>query len=205
MNRYFTRRIFGGKSSRKDGFIMSDDKNIRHRFTVPAADDIVNTWIEKQSNLGFSIRVLIKAFVNSYGYQDATCLEFGMPVRKRGRPPKQAKIRYDQMMDISSSEYESDAAENDPFDDVSESEIAAYKTADPVKEIPSSSATEKPIAPKEPKEPIAIKEPDAESSDALNILMTPGAYKNKAGSETDNDRQISQDADGFVDPESLFG
>ena len=50
---------------------MSDDKNIRHRFTVPTADVKVNEWIESQSNLGFSLRVLIKAFIREYGIQDA--------------------------------------------------------------------------------------------------------------------------------------
>ena len=44
---------------------MSDDKNVRHRFTVPAADDVVNKWIENQSNLGFSLRVLKDHFQNS--------------------------------------------------------------------------------------------------------------------------------------------
>ena len=73
---------------------MSDDKNIRHRFTVPTADVKVNEWIESQSNLGFSLRVLIKAFIREYGIQDATCLELGVQVKKKGRPPKSAQIRY---------------------------------------------------------------------------------------------------------------
>lgn len=202
MSNYFTHLIFVGKSNRKDGFIMSDDKNIRHRFTVPAADDIVNTWIEKQSNLGFSIRVLIKAFVNSYGYQDATCLEFGMPVRKRGRPPKQAKIRYDQMMDTDDNEYEDTIAEDDRIDDVPQSETIVRDSPRPVKKETPLPVLKEPTA---PKEPIAIKESNAESSDALDILMSPGAYKSRAESEANDDRQVSQDEDGFVDPESLFG
>lgn len=74
---------------------MSDDKNVRHRFTVPVADDKVGRWIDEQSNLGFSLRVLIKAFVNEYGYQDATCLEFGTKAKKLGRPPKQMKTYMD--------------------------------------------------------------------------------------------------------------
>lgn len=78
---------------------MSDDKNVRHRFTVPVADKTVNQWIESQSNLGFSLRVLIRAFVRDYGNQDATCLELGTEVKKRGRPPKQARIQLGQMMD----------------------------------------------------------------------------------------------------------
>lgn len=76
--------------------VMSmDEKNIRHRFTVPIADTKVNDWIKNQSNLGFSLRVLIKAFVKEYGYQDATCLELGTEVKRRGRPPKALKAQVD--------------------------------------------------------------------------------------------------------------
>ena len=77
---------------------MADDKNIRHRFTVPVGDTIVNEWIAMQSHLGFSLRVLIKAFVRDYGMQDATCLEFGVGVKKRGRPPKTATIHLQNML-----------------------------------------------------------------------------------------------------------
>ncbi len=84
---------------------MADDKNIRHRFTVPVGDTIVNEWIAMQSHLGFSLRVLIKAFVRDYGMQDATCLEFGVGVKKRGRPPKTATIHLQNML----PGYESDA------------------------------------------------------------------------------------------------
>lgn len=72
---------------------MSDDKNIRHRFTVPAADTSVNEWIETQSNLGFSLRVLIKAFIRDYGIRDATCMALGEPVKAKGRPPKNATLK----------------------------------------------------------------------------------------------------------------
>lgn len=78
---------------------MADEKNVRHRFTVPVGDAIVNDWIEEQSNLGFSLRVLIKAFVREYGVQDATCLELGVNVKKKGRPAKQAKIMLSGMTD----------------------------------------------------------------------------------------------------------
>lgn len=76
---------------------MADDKNVRHRFTVPAEDTLVNQWIEAQSNLGFSLRVLIKAFVRDQGIKDATCLELGQAVKKRGRPTNQQKL---EMMNV---------------------------------------------------------------------------------------------------------
>ena len=97
---------------------MADDRNLRHRFTVPVADTVVNEWIEKQSNLGFSIRTLINAFVKAYGIQDATCLEFGAAVKKRGRPPKQVQIQYDNMM-----------ADADVSDDIASD--PSFITADP--------------------------------------------------------------------------
>lgn len=78
---------------------MGDEKNIRHRFTVPKDDTQVEDWIQAQSNLGFSLRVLIRAFVRSYGYRDATCMELGTPVKRVGRPPKQAQIALGQMME----------------------------------------------------------------------------------------------------------
>lgn len=71
---------------------MGENKNVRHRFTVPVGDINVRKWIEVQSNLGFSLRILIKAFIRDYGTQDATCLELGFPVKRVGRPPKKAEI-----------------------------------------------------------------------------------------------------------------
>lgn len=71
---------------------MGEDKNVRHRFTVPVGDINVRKWIEVQSNLGFSLRLLIKSFIRDYGMQDATCLELGIPVNRVGRPPKKAVI-----------------------------------------------------------------------------------------------------------------
>lgn len=71
---------------------MGESKNVRHRFTVPAGDTGVRAWIDAQSNLGFSLRILIKAFIRDYGIQDATCLELGMTVSRVGRPPKKAEI-----------------------------------------------------------------------------------------------------------------
>lgn len=71
---------------------MGENKNVRHRFTVPVGDTSVRAWIDAQSNLGFSLRILIKAFIRDYGIQDATCLELGIPVSRVGRPPKKAAI-----------------------------------------------------------------------------------------------------------------
>ncbi len=79
---------------------MSDDKSKRYRFSVPAADTTVIEWIEAQDNVAFSLRTMIRAFVRQYGIKDATCLEFGESVKKRGRKPNSAKIKYENMMAV---------------------------------------------------------------------------------------------------------
>lgn len=62
---------------------------IRHRFTVPANDVEVETWVDSQSNLSFSLRMLIKSFISEFGAdQDATCLSMSKPVKGVGRPRK---------------------------------------------------------------------------------------------------------------------
>lgn len=106
---------------------MSDEKNVRHRFTVPIADTRVNEWIETQSNLGFSLRVLIKAFMREYGMQDATCLELGVQVKKKGRPPKSAQIQYGNMENVITQD-----SQLDDSDDTDESEQAAQEQETPV-------------------------------------------------------------------------
>lgn len=106
---------------------MSDEKNVRHRFTVPVADTRVNEWIETQSNLGFSLRVLIKAFMREYGVQDATCLELGVQVKKKGRPPKSAQIQYGNMENVAMS-----GSQFDDSEDTDESEQVAQEQETPV-------------------------------------------------------------------------
>lgn len=106
---------------------MSDEKNVRHRFTVPVADTRVNEWIEIQSNLGFSLRVLIKAFMREYGVQDATCLELGVQVKKKGRPPKSAQIQYGNMENVTMS-----GSQFDDSEDTDESEHVAQEQETPV-------------------------------------------------------------------------
>lgn len=117
---------------------MSDEKNVRHRFTVPVADTRVNEWIETQSNLGFSLRVLIKAFMREYGMQDATCLELGVQVKKKGRPPKSAQIQYGNMENATMQD-----SQFDDLEDSDESEQVVQKQETPVQ---AQVATQKPVA-----------------------------------------------------------
>lgn len=156
---------------------MSDDRNIRHRFTVPAADNVVNEWIEKQSNLGFSIRTLIKAFVKAYGYQDATCLEFGTAVKRRGRPPKQVQIQYDNMMDVTSVQSQDDLQNDSEVEEV----LPAFVETNPMND--------------------AVMGMFNNTSIPQNI---PQPKPNQTSSANTGTTNITSDDDGFVDPESLF-
>jgi hypothetical protein len=76
------------------GKYAGDSSSFRHRFSVPSEDVIVEEWIAKQANLSSSVRVLIRNFVRDYGNRDATCVEFGVPARRAGRPAKNDSLRF---------------------------------------------------------------------------------------------------------------
>lgn len=176
---------------------MSDDKNVRHRFTVPAADDVVNKWIENQSNLGFSLRVLIKAFVRSYGYKDATCLEFGVAVKKRGRPPKQANIKYNVMTDNNAGgfDFTDDLDEYDEPDNETAPETINEHTDTKIQPERQSSDS-KAVPTTKPKPAVQT---------AANDVM--GALRNRGKpnvAPVQDTADVSTDEDGFADPDSLF-
>ena len=59
----------------------------RYRFSVPHADVSINKWVEQQSNLSMSLRMLIGECIEKVGYVDYTCRE-RIPGARRGRPPK---------------------------------------------------------------------------------------------------------------------
>lgn len=59
----------------------------RYRFSVPHADVSINQWVENQSNLSMSLRMLIGECIERHGFGDYTC-RIRTPGAKRGRPPK---------------------------------------------------------------------------------------------------------------------
>lgn len=66
---------------------MAEENFKRYRFSVPHADVSVNKWVEQQSNLSMSLRLLIGECIEKTGYVDYTCRE-RIPGARRGRPPK---------------------------------------------------------------------------------------------------------------------
>ena len=200
-----------------------DEKNIRHRFTVPIADTKVNEWIKSQSNLGFSLRVLIKAFVREYGYQDATCLELGTEVKRRGRPPKALKSQIDAI----GNEYDDVAVDNEHAvvqqpaqSSITPVQQVQYQTQQPVQ------AMNQPVPQTIVQQPVTA-QPAVQSTQAVSmpqqavqskLQQTPAAVNNNddimsmmSGMTSATPVPVMNDAisattddDGFVDPESLF-
>lgn len=186
---------------------MSDERNIRHRFTVPSADVKVNEWIETQSNLGFSLRVLIKAFIRDYGMQDATCLELGTGVKRRGRPPKNAQIHMSQMLD--DTEYATNYDENY----VQESEVTTNYVAQEavstvqvsnysqpvqsvpqyrqVKPVPQQLSQQRPIQQVQQNVPMN----NQNSADIMSMIGVGAVQQQQSVKADDND---------FVDPDDIL-
>ena len=167
---------------------MSEDKNCRYRFTVPTADATVNEWLSEQSNISFSLRVLIKAFIRDYGMQDATCLEVGSTVKRRGRPPKQAQIHLESMaldQELSFGGQTDDT--NDMYEEETNEKVGA--------------SNKSVVTPSQQVEPSANEQSvdDMFGTNASKVVpQKPAPQKQKAVvQETDDE--------GFVDPESLFG
>lgn len=153
---------------------MSNNNSVRHRFTVPVADTQVEQWIESQANLNFSLRVLIRNFVREYGFQDATCLEFGAPVAKRGRPPKSLKQHMDGNVDVMPDEASVDQEE------------VPVRKPEQVKPL----IQEKSVVPPVPRQ-----------TGQVDITDMFDTQPKQTESST---APVKADSDGFVDPEDLF-
>lgn len=73
---------------------MANSDFKRYRFSVPDADASVNNWVQQQSNLSMSLRMLIGECIERNGYGDYTCRE-RIPGARRGRPPKSSYMNTD--------------------------------------------------------------------------------------------------------------
>lgn len=175
---------------------MADDKNVRHRFTVPSADDVVNGWIENQSNLGFSLRVLIRAFVRQYGNKDATCVEFGEPVAKRGRPRNQDLIRLGQMSS-SDDEYDYDEQVVDEVSTVSEPKVVEKVKPEVVRPVTEEVVVQSVQTPQ-------VVQAQQAPADIMS-LFSAGSTMNRNKSEkpvvsnTNTQSNMTVNEDGFLD------
>lgn len=74
---------------------LSKEPFKRYRFSVPHADVSINQWVENQSNLSMSLRMLIGECIERHGFGDYTC-RIRTPGAKRGRPPKSAEVDADE-------------------------------------------------------------------------------------------------------------
>lgn len=58
----------------------------RHKISIPLGDQEVIDWIKKQSNINYSLRILIKDEISKNGIVDVTCKSSIVP--SVGRPRK---------------------------------------------------------------------------------------------------------------------
>ena len=186
---------------------MADEKNVRHRFTVPTVDTVVNEWIENQNNLGFSLRVLIRAFVRQYGVNvDATCIEFGTPApAKRGRPPKNRGVQLNGMLLSDESDEDSDDYMTEEVSSTSDNMIADAPNTPIVTTKPVSSV--KPVAkPIETEATVHVTSDKSAGSnimDMLNIGVPAPKQTVQKAPVAAAGTAVEGDDDGFIDPDDL--
>lgn len=152
-----------------------------HKFTVPDEDLMVEKWIARQSNFGVSVRMLIKLFVQNYGYGDVTCMAIGLSPKKRGRPSKQLQDKMDQMF---GRDIPDDTPEEDEFDDfdTQDSESEAEETVSPVEEAP----VRKPPGPVKAKPKVEASEPQSGNDDMMAMFDKPLTSGNVGGSSEES-------------------
>ena len=52
---------------------VNREENRRITFIVPKEDKSIHKWLEKQINMTFSLRMLIRDTIEKYGYIDYAC------------------------------------------------------------------------------------------------------------------------------------
>lgn len=94
----------------------------RYRLSVPQHDLSVNEWCKMQDNLSFSLRTIIKDYIEANGMTDPTCIEV-VETPKVGRPKKGGKlIPVDNRVDIDSDNEEVVDNENRDLSEVKNKE-----------------------------------------------------------------------------------
>ncbi len=159
--------------------------NVRHRFAVPEADKQVNDWIECQSNLGFSLRVLIKAYIAVLGMTDATCT-MNIVVPKKGRPPK---TEAEKLLKAFQKPTEADA----DYAMESESSLEMFNQSEPV--IKGPEVAKEPQTAMPTQVPFTGKTNSAPMDPMLQMMGGAGSASAKTA---------DTDEDGFIDESKIF-
>ena len=149
----------------------------RYRFAVPSKDAQVNEWINLQTNLGFSLRIIIKEAIRDHGMQDVTCMDLGMDVKKKGRPSKKMDNYLNQIGNEQASE---DFNVDDFFE-----EAGLVEDAQPV--LQSS-------------KPVTSSAPVSASVDIMSMLGAKG----QRVEQTQVEQQDDSSDDGFIDPDDIL-
>lgn len=154
---------------------MSANESVnRYRLSVPADDEIVNEFMSRQHNSSFSVRLLIKMFVQKYGMVDATCITF-LPAGQASSTGRRKRI------DIEPSVEGSD--ETVSVRDMNESSKPKPKE-------------------RKPKESKKLKSETSVPESEIDDLMDLSA--SSASAPTAESADVKPDEDGFVNPDDFF-
>lgn len=154
---------------------MSANESVnRYRLSVPADDEVVNEFMSRQHNSSFSVRLLIKMFVQKYGLVDATCIAF-LPTGQASATGRRKRV------DV------------EPSVDGSDERAAEIVTNESLKSKP------KERKPKENKKAKEEADVSASEIDALMDLSAPPVTVPTAESA-----KVEPDENGFVNPDDFF-
>ena len=155
--------------------VMSANESVnRYRLSVPADDEVVNEFMSRQHNSSFSVRLLIKMFVQKYGLVDATCIAF-LPTGQVSATGRRKRV------DI------------EPSVDGSDEHVIETVTNEPSKPKP------KERKPKENKKAKEEADVSASEIDSLMDLSAPPVMTPTAESA-----KVEPDENGFVNPDDFF-
>lgn len=145
-------------------------KSTRHRFTVPNKDDTVLRWIENQSSLSTSLRMLIRWAVQEYGFADVTCLAVK---RGRGRPNGTAEdIVYERGLEV----FDPNTVPVQPAQTPVRQPAAPVAPSAPVMSMPVQGAGEapqsvQPVAPAPTAKPVPVKDEPKRNIPGIEDLL----------------------------------
>lgn len=72
-NKWIYYNVIAITLSGKELDFVNREENRRITFIVPKEDKSIHKWLEKQINMTFSLRMLIRDTIEKYGYIDYAC------------------------------------------------------------------------------------------------------------------------------------